>query len=96
MIMSIQKDDTLKIRIDAVTVDMMEKARTYLKLDRSKFIRQSIRQMSQTVIAEQEQTQFSKEDWYTFFAMIENPPPPTNRMKKAAKSYREITHGHEI
>jgi uncharacterized protein (DUF1778 family) len=96
MTMDIRKEDTLKIRIDAITLDMMEKARAFLKLDKSKFIRQSIRQMSETVIAEQEQTRFSEEDWQAFFEMIENPPKPTARMKKAAKKYREITRGLEI
>ncbi|MBN2327729.1 MAG: DUF1778 domain-containing protein [Candidatus Omnitrophica bacterium] len=96
MTMNVRKDDTLKIRIDAITLEMMEKARAYLKLDKSKFIRHSIRQMSQTVIAEQEQTRFSEEDWRTFFEMIENPPEPTGRMKKAARKYREITRGSEI
>lgn len=96
MAMDIPKEDTLKIRMDAITIDLMEKARIYLKLDKSKFIRQSIRQMAQTVIAEQEQTRFSEEDWHTFFEMIENPPEPTDRMKKAAHKYREIIRGYEI
>jgi uncharacterized protein (DUF1778 family) len=96
MTMDIPKEDTLKIRMDAITIDLMEKARMYLKLDKSKFIRESIRQMAQTVIAEQEQTRFSEEDWWMFFEMIENPPEPTDRMKKATQKYREITRGHEI
>lgn len=96
MTMDFRKEDTLKIRMDAMTLDMMEKARTYLNLDKSKFIRQSIRQMSQTVLAEQEKTQFSEEDWRAFFEMIENPPEPTDRMKNAAQKYREITRDHEI
>lgn len=96
MTMDIPKEDTLKIRMDAITIELMERARTYLKLDKSKFIRQSIRQMAQTVIAEQEQTRFSEEDWHTFFEMIENSPEPTDRMKRAAQKYREITRGHDI
>ncbi len=96
MTMDIRKDNTLKIRMDSITLDMMEKARTYLKLDKSKFIRQSIRQMSQTVIADHEQTRFNEEDWRAFFEMVENPPEPTERMKKSARKYREITNGHEV
>ncbi len=96
MTIDVRKEDTLKIRMDAITIELMERARTYLKLDKSKFIRQSIRQMAQTVIAEQEQTRFSEEDWHTFFEMIENPPEPTDRMKKAAQKYCEIIRGHEI
>ncbi len=91
-----RKDDTLKVRIDAGTIDMMEKARTYLKLDKSKFIRESVRQMAQAILAEHEQTRFSVEDWHAFFDMLDNPPKPTERMRKAALKYREIIHENEV
>lgn len=89
--MDMRKDDTLKVRMDTVTLDMMEKARRYLNLDKSKFIRQSVQQMAQTVIAEREQTRFNTEDWHAFFEMLDAPPEPTERMKKAALKYQEIT-----
>lgn len=96
MTLDMRKDDTLKVRMDAVTLDMMEKARTYLKLDKSKFIRESVRQMAQATLAEYEQTRFSVEDWHAFFDMLDNPPEPTVRMKKAALKYREIVRENEI
>ncbi len=90
LIMDIQKGNTLKIRMDTVTFNMMEKARKHLKLDKSKFIRQSIQRMAQAVIDEYENTRLSEEDWHAFFEMIDNPPKPTNRMMKDARNYREI------
>ncbi len=91
MTTEISKDNTLKIRMDEVTFDMMEKARDFLKLDKSKFVRKSIRQMAEAVITEHDKTIFSTEDWHNFFAMIDNPPEPTERMKKAAKKLKEFT-----
>ena len=56
-----QKNITFKIRMDSVTLDMMERAREFLHLDKSKFIRQSIRRMAEEVIRECDQTRFSAE-----------------------------------
>lgn len=88
--MNTVKNDTLKIRMDSITLDLMERARAYLNLDKSKFIRQSVHEMANSVIAEHEQTRFSREDWQAFFDMIDNPPELTRRFKKAAKKYREL------
>jgi len=90
------KDNTLKFRMDAVTADLMERARLYVKLDKSKFVRHSIREKAESIIAEHEKTLFTQEDWYTFFEMIENLSEPTERMTKAAKKYKEIIASHAI
>ena len=87
----IKKDDTLKFRLDAVTADLMERARTYTKMNKSKFVRQSIREKAETIIAEHEKTRFTAEDWHMFFDMLDNLPQPTERMQKAAKKYQELT-----
>jgi uncharacterized protein (DUF1778 family) len=84
------KNDVIKIRIDQATQKLLEQARAYLNLDKSKFIRQSIQEKAQAVIAEHETTRFCASDWEMFFDMIDNPPEPTERMKKAAKLYKKI------
>lgn len=84
------KQGVLKIRIDANTLQQLEKARNYVDLDKSKFIRQSIREKAAAIIAEHEKTKFNKEDWQMFFALLDNPPEPTERMKKAALTYQNI------
>jgi len=89
----LHKDDTLKIRVDQPTLHLMETARRYLKLDKSKFIRQSIREKAESVIAEHERTRFSTEDWDMFFAQLDRPAEPTARMKRAAQKYRDIVAG---
>ena len=96
MTVNVRKDDTLKFRMDAVTADLMERARSYVKLDKSKFVRHSIREKAEAIIAEHEKTLFTREDWYMFFDLIDNSPEPTERMKKAAEKYKDITATHAI
>lgn len=90
------KQDMLKIRMDITTLEVLEQARNYVNLDKSKFIRQSIREKAQAVIAQHEKTHFDATDWQMFFAMLDNPPEPTIRMKKAAMTYKKITDANEI
>lgn len=84
------KNDVIKIRIDETTHQLLEQARAYIYLDKSKFIRQSIQEKAQAVIAEHETTRFCAADWEMFFEMMDNPPEPTERMKRAAKLYKKI------
>ena len=80
----------LKFRLDSTTSSLMERARSYVGLDKSKFIRQSIREQSEAIIAEHEQSNFTADDWHMFFDMMDNPPQPTERMKKATIKYQQI------
>lgn len=84
------KQNVLKIRMDVATLQLLEQARSHVGLDKSKFIRQSVREKAQAVIAEHEQTQFSADDWRLFFELLDNPPEPTERMKKALQTYNNI------
>jgi uncharacterized protein (DUF1778 family) len=90
MTIEANKQEILKVRMDATTLQLLEKARGYVDLDKSKFIRQSIREKAEIVISEHEKTRFSLEDWHMFFDMLDNPPEPTERMKKAALTYKRI------
>lgn len=84
-----KKDDMFKFRIDAATEALMERARRHVNLDKSKFVRQSIREKAESIIAQHEKTSFSEQDWHMFFDAIENPPEPNERLKKAAALYKE-------
>lgn len=96
MSLNITKDDTFKLRMDATTAELMERARGYVKLDKSKFVRHSIREKAEAIIAQHEKTTFTEADWHVFFDMIDNPPEPTDRMKKAAEKYKQITASHAV
>ena len=90
------KDHTIKFRIDPPTEALMERAQTYIGTNKSKFIRQSIREKATAIISQHEKTTFSKDDWYLFFDMLDNSPEPTNRLKKASQKYKKITGQNEI
>jgi uncharacterized protein (DUF1778 family) len=85
------KGDTLKVRMDGETLAMLDAARAYLKLDKSKFIRESVREKAAAVIAEHERTRFTAEDWQSFFAALERPALSTARMRKAVEKFRDIS-----
>jgi len=85
------KDDMLKVRMDSETVAMMDAARAYLKLDKSKFIRESVREKAAAVIAVHERTRFTSGDWTAFFAALEQPSAATDRMRKAVEKFRTIS-----
>ena len=86
-----RKDNSLKVRFDAPTLSLLEQAGSLVGMDRSKFVRYSVRTTAEDVIAQHEKTVFSKDDWSTFFNMVDNPElEPTPRMKKAARKYKEI------
>lgn len=96
MSLNITKDDTLKLRMDATTAELMERARGYVKLDKSKFVRHCIREKAEAIIAQHEKTTFTAEDWRVFFDMIENPSEPNERQKKAVEKYMKITASHGV
>ncbi len=91
-----KKDETLNVRMDAYTLELLERARDYVALNKSKFIRLSIREKATEIIAQHEKTLFSTDDWRAFFDMLENPKKPTARMKKAAKQYSKILASNEV
>ena len=86
-----RKDNSLKVRFDAATLSLLEQAGSRIGMDRSKFVRFSVRSTAEAVITQHEKTAFSKGDWITFFNMVDDQEPkPTRRLKKAAHKYKEI------
>ena len=91
-----RKDQTLKFRIDGLTLKLLDQAQSYVEINRSKFIRQSIREKAEAVIAEHDQTRFNENDWHLFFESLDTPAEPTERMKKAAQRYSQIVNSDEV
>ena len=85
-----EKAEAIRVRVDAATLDLMEQARAYVKLDKSKFIRESIREKATAIVADRARTHFTPNDWRSFFAMIDNPPDPTDRMRRAVDTLDRI------
>lgn len=82
--------------MDDQTIKLLERASSYVDLNKSKFIRFSIQEKAKEIISEYEETEFGTQDWRMFFDMVEKPFTPTKRMKKAAAKYREIIANNEI
>ena len=66
------------------------------KIDNVKITKNRYQSLVEAIIAQHEKTTFTEEDWHVFFDMIDNPPEPTDRMKKAAEKYKEITASHAV
>lgn len=95
MTIRISKQRTLTVHMDNATLLLLEQARHHIGLDKSTFVRQSIREKATAVIAKHQQTRFNAEEWRYFFELLDNPPEPTERMKKGLYRYREIV-GNDI
>jgi uncharacterized protein (DUF1778 family) len=85
----VKQGNSLKFRMDDITLGLHERARGYIDLNKSKFIPQSIRGKAEAVIAEHEKTRFNKQDWEMFFELVDN-TVPTPRMKKALKNIMRL------
>ncbi|MGV6817373.1 MAG: type II toxin-antitoxin system TacA family antitoxin [Thiotrichales bacterium] len=85
-----QKDKTLKFRMDEMTLDLLDRARGYVDMNKSSFIRWSIKETAESVIAEHDKTRFSHNDWLVFFDRVNQPTEPTERMKRAQEKYKQI------
>ena len=91
MTISTHKDQQIKLRIDAPTLKLMERAKNYLGTNKSKFIRESIREKATSIIAAHEKTTFSKEDWGLFFQVLDDPIKTSERFKRAAKTHKMVS-----
>lgn len=89
-----QKSEEFKFRLDSTISDLLERASSYIGLDKSKFIRESIREKALAIIEEHEKTTFTQNDWRMFFSLLENPPEPTEAMKNAAQKYNSLITNH--
>jgi uncharacterized protein (DUF1778 family) len=89
-----QKSEDFKFRLDSTTAALLERASDYIGLDKSKFIRESIREKALAIIEEHETTTFTENDWRMFFSLLEDPPEPTQAMKNAAQKYQSLIVNH--
>ena len=78
------------------TLSLLDRASQYMSLNKSKFIRQSIREKSVEIIAEHDKTRFNEVDWKLFFSLLDQPVDATDRMKKARKKYNKIVSNNEV
>ncbi|MGB8601021.1 MAG: DUF1778 domain-containing protein [Rhizomicrobium sp.] len=85
----VQNDDTLRIRLPAALKTRVASAAAVLGLKVSAFVRLSIAQEVEEVLATQTRYDMSPADVAAFTAALDAPPPPTPAALRAARRYGE-------
>ncbi len=76
-----------QVRHDEVFADKVQQAADALGVDKSTFMRAVIEQEADRVLSQQTQHVLTKEDAVKFMNALDNPPAPSARAKKAARTY---------
>lgn len=90
---ALTKRDRVHLRLDARAKRLLERAATYEARSISDFVLANAVQAAERVIQAHERTTLSATDWEAFQAALLDPPEPNERMKAAARRYRERKGG---
>lgn len=83
------KRDRMHLRLDANTKRKLERAAAYADASVSDFVLQNAVAAAERVIASHEKITLSTNDWDVFHYALLNPPEPNDKLKEAARRYRE-------
>ena len=87
------KRDRMHLRLDARTKRKLERAAAYEETSVSDFVLANAVAAAERVIDSREKITLSAKDWDIFYDALVNPPEPNERLKKAARRYRERIGG---
>jgi len=87
------KRDRMHLRLDARTKRTLERAAAYEETSVSDFVLANAVVAAERVIDRHEKITLSARDWDAFYHALINPPQPNERLKKAARRYRERIGG---
>ena len=87
------KRDRMHLRVDAKTKRKLERAAAYEETSVSDFVLANAVAAAERVIDSHEKITLSGKDWDIFYDALVNPPEPNERLKKAARRYRERVGG---
>jgi uncharacterized protein (DUF1778 family) len=87
------KHDRMHLRLDAKTKRALERAAAYTETSVSDFVLSNAADAAARVIRERERATLSPIDWDVFYDALINPPEPNDRLRAAARRYRERTGG---
>lgn len=79
-------DTPVSFRMPAATKELIEKAATSVNKSFSAFVVESARQHAIDVLLNQKVFNLSPEEAEAFAAILDNPPPPTEKLKTLMKS----------
>lgn len=83
------KRDRMHLRLDAKTKRKLERAAAYEESTVSDFVLTNAVAAAERVIESHEKVTLSATDWDVFFDALINPPEPNEKLKQAARRYRE-------
>jgi len=83
----------MHLRLDATTKRKLERAAAYQATSVSDFVLANAVAAAERVIESYEKFTLSARDWDAFYDALINPPEPNEKLKKAARRYRERVGG---
>jgi uncharacterized protein (DUF1778 family) len=87
------KRDRMHLRLDAKTKRTLERAAAYEETSMSDFVLANAVAAAERVIDAHEKVTLSARDWDIFYDALINPPEPNDKLKEAARRYRERVGG---
>jgi uncharacterized protein (DUF1778 family) len=87
------KRDRMHLRLDAMTKHKLERAAAYVEKSVTDFVLANAVAAAERVINSHEKITLSPRDWDTFYDALINPPEPNEKLKEAARRYRERVGG---
>jgi uncharacterized protein (DUF1778 family) len=83
----------MHLRLDAKAKRTLERAAAYEETSVSDFLLTNAVAAAERVIAAHEKITLSAKDWDVFYDALINPPEPNEKLKAAARRYRERVGG---
>ena len=87
------KRDRMHLCLDAKTKRTLERAAAYAETSVSDFVLANAVAAAERVIDSHEKITLSARDWDVFFDALIDPPEPNEKLKEAARRYRERVSG---
>jgi uncharacterized protein (DUF1778 family) len=81
------------LHLDAESTRKLERAAAYEETTVADFVLKNAVAAAERVIASHEWTTLSARDWEVFYDALINPPEPNEKLKEAARRYRERVGG---
>jgi uncharacterized protein (DUF1778 family) len=83
----------MHLRLDVKTKRKLEQAAAYEEMSVSDFVLTNAVAAAERVIDSHQKITLSKQDWDIFYDALINPPEPNEKLKAAARRYRERIGG---
>jgi uncharacterized protein (DUF1778 family) len=87
------KRDRMHLRLNARAKNTLERAAAYQETSVSDFVLENAVAAAKRVIESHEKISLSAQDWDVFYEALINPPEPNEKLKEAARRYRERVGG---